>query len=127
MFDKKYANLCKRLGVFVTYLKGEDVFCLYYPAPVMSNGTSLGQQEFKFEYYDMVYAIAKSRGFYRDKDLSFGQSVCLILKDLFGYKMNNCLEFVFNEYCLSKTILDKCTTMKKKNGCKRKVELKRKE
>jgi hypothetical protein len=137
--EKSYLTMLKRVGVSVSYLKEEDVFCLYYPGPIVSTtvsarGTnssgSIGQQCFKFEYYDMVFAINKLRDeiwvnrskFYKEKKR--GQMLCDILSNMFGYRCNDCLVIVFDRYCLSKTSLDKCRTLRKKSGGKRKIFLK---
>jgi hypothetical protein len=152
--EKSYLTMLRRVGVSVSYLKEEDVFCLYYPGPIVSTtvsarGTnssgSIGQQCFKFEYYDMVFAINKLRDeiwvnrskFYKEKkenavnghflsssSFTRGQMLCDILSNMFGYRCNDCLVIVFDRYCLSKTSLDKCRTLRKKSGGKRKIFLK---
>jgi hypothetical protein len=143
--EKSYLTMLRRVGVSVSYLKEEDVFCLYYPGPMLSSGTTIGQQCFKFEYYDMVFAINKLRDeiwanrskFYKEKkenavnghflsssSFTRGQMLCDILSNMFGYRCNDCLVIVFDRYCLSKTSLDKCHTLRKKSGGKRKIFLK---
>lgn len=127
--EKSYLTMLRRVGVSVSYLKEEDVFCLYYPGPMSSLRTTIGQQCFKFEYYDMVFAINKLRDeiwanrskFYKERKR--GQMLCDILSNMFGYRCNDCLVIVFDRYCLSKTSLDKCRTLRKKSGGKRKISL----
>lgn len=134
--DKSYANLIKRVGVSVTYLKNEDRFCLYYPGPRLSSGITFGQQCFYFEYYDMLFAINKLREekhynryeFYKSKNddlgLKSGEFIASILSNVFDYKVNDAVTFILGSFCLSKTVLDKCLSMRKTKDGKRKIELK---
>ena len=149
-FFRSYLGVLNREPVSVTYLKDEDKFAIYYPSPKITisnsdvsgtSGGNFGQQCFKFEYYDMIFSINKLRDeiwqnrskFYKEKEkaptgsLSFfsrGQLLADILSSMFGYKINDCLIIIFDRFCISKTILDKCYTLKKKKGGVRKIELK---
>ena len=114
--------------VSVSYLKNEDVFVLFYPGP----NDYFGQQSFKFDYYDLVFTINKLRDeirynkykFYKEKDAR-GRFICDTLSAFFGYKTNDSLVKVFNDYCISKSVLDKCLSLKNGKSGKRKVELKK--
>lgn len=141
-FFRSYLGVVSREPVSITYLKEEDKFALYYPGPM----SSFGQQCFKFDYYDMIFSINKLRDeiwqnrskFYKkgkgEKTLSEfpsssssfprGQLLADILSSMFGYKINDCLIVIFDRFCISKTILDKCYTLRKKKGGVRKIELK---
>lgn len=114
--------------VSVSYLKNEDVFVLFYPGP----NNYFGQQSFKFDYYDLVFTINKLRDEIRYNKYQFykteyarGRFICDTLFAFFGYKVNDCLVKVFNDYCISKSVLDKCLSLKKNSGGKRKIELKK--
>lgn len=148
-FFRSYLGVVSREPVSITYLKEEDKFALYYPSPRLSaisgtNSGNFGQQCFKFDYYDMIFSINKLRDeiwqnrskFYKNKgkepfgSLSFfsrGQLLSDILSSMFGYRCNDCLIVIFDRFCISKTILDKCYTLRKKKGGVRKIELKMRE
>ena len=152
-FFRSYLGVVSREPVSITYLKEEDKFALYYPGPKTAisgtNSGNFGQQCFKFDYYDMIFSINKVRDeiwanrskFYKEKEKgggkdpfgtfpssssSFprGQLLSDILSGMFGYRCNDCLIVIFDRFCISKTILDKCYTLRKKKGGVRKIELK---
>ena len=127
-----YIDILNKEKVSITYLKEEDKFALYYPGPL----SSFGQQCFKFEYYDMIFSISKLRDeiwanrskFYKKKEKEGrGRLLADILSSMFGYRCNDCLIVIFDRFCISKTILDKCYTLRKKKGGVRKIELKMRE
>ena len=131
-----YIDILNKEKVSITYLKEEDKFALYYPGPLSPSGITFGQQCFKFEYYDMIFSINKLRDeiwanrskFYKKKEKEGrGRLLVDILSGMFGYKINDCLIVIFDRFCISKTILDKCYTLKKKKGGVRKIELKMRE
>lgn len=129
-----YIDILSKEKVSITYLKEEDKFALYYPGPLSPSGITFGQQCFKFEYYDMIFSINKLRDeiwanrskFYKKKE-GRGRLLADILSGMFGYKINDCLIAIFDRFCISKTILDKCYTLRKKKGGVRKIELKMRE
>lgn len=139
-----YIDILNKEKVSISYLKDEDKFALYYPGP----NETFGQQCFKFEYYDMIFSISKLRDeiwanrskFYKkskekvpkgafsySSSFSRGKLLSDILSGMFGYRCNDCLIVIFDRFCISKTILDKCYTLKKKKGGVRKIELKMRE
>ena len=139
-----YIDILNKEKVSITYLKEEDKFALYYPGPLSPSGTTFGQQCFKFDYYDMIFSINKLRDeiwanrskFYKNKEKAPGGSLSFfprgtllseILTSMFGYRCNDCLIVIFDRFCISKTILDKCYTLRKKKGGVRKIELKMRE
>ena len=125
-----YIDILSKEKVSITYLKEEDKFALYYPGP----NEKFGQQCFKFEYYDMIFSINKLRDeiwanrskFYKKKE-GRGRLLADILSGMFGYRCNDCLIVIFDRFCISKTMLDKCYTLRKKKGGVRKIELKMRE
>jgi hypothetical protein len=142
-FFRSYLGVVSREPVSITYLKEEDKFALYYPSPKLSTASgassgNFGQQCFKFDYYDMIFSISKLRDeiwanrskFYKEKTpgvFSRGKLLADILSGMFGYRCNDCLIVIFDRFCISKTILDKCYTLRKKKGGVRKIELKMRE